>query len=184
MNERAAVQAVYTVLDSARASLVTGITHNGVARTIKHLSTTNLAAPVEYYAVSVECTSCKEFSMQGANSVAGVPWAVYEMVIQLGDVANIQPSSDTNPYETAHADFRKLRDRVVKLIRETVKWMPASSANPRFRLAVGNGEYDRPVSVENQNFTFSDIEDVEYAMLFSRISFSLQDHCSDSSLLY
>jgi len=183
MNENAAVQAVYTVIDNAKATLVTGIIHNGVARTIQHLSTTNLATPTQYYAVATYCAGAREFSMPGMNNVPGVPWAEYNMVVQVADVANIQVA-DLLPYETAHADFRKFRDRIVRLIRETTKWFPSSTATPRFRMPVSRtGENDRRVDVENQNFSFRDVQDVEYAMLFARITFTLMDHCSDSSLL-
>jgi len=183
MNESAAVNAVYTIIDDAKATLVQGISHSGIAREILHLSKTNLSTPTQYYAVAVYCENAREFSMPGVNSITGVSWTEYSMMVQLADVANIQ-SHDVLPYETAHGDFRRFRDRVVRLLRDSTKWFPTSSSSPKLRVKVGQGEGDRLIAVENQNFTFSDMEQVEYAMLFSRIAFTLTDHCADSSLLY
>jgi hypothetical protein len=183
MNEDAAVQAVYTVINNAKDTLVQDITHNGVAREILHLATTNLAPPTAYYAVAVYCERARESAMPGVNTADGVDWAEYDMVVQLGDVANIQPT-DTLPYQIAHADFRKFRDRIVKLIR-TTKWFPSATASPRLRFPVDAGGVEhKRVDVENQNFSWEEAENVTYAMLFSRITFTLMDHCSDSSLLY
>lgn len=185
MNEDAAVQAVYVVIDDAKEALVGGIAHQGEPRQILHLADTLLAAPLMYYAIGIDCLRAREFSMPGVNTLANaIPWAQYEMVIQIADVANIQPG-DVVPYSQVHSDFRKLRDRVVRLIRNTTEWFPTATSTPRFRMPRdANGNNDKLVRVENQLTSFSDMQQQDYALLFSRIQFVLIDHCSDSSLLY
>lgn len=182
MNERAALAALHTVIDANKAALTSGITHSGVARTIAFLSTSTLSTPVQYYAIGLRCFDLREFSMPGKNYVKGLAWAEYDVGIQLGDVASIQPG-DVNPYETCHDDFRRVRDRLVKLLRDDTKWFPNEDANPRFRIRVSEGEQDRRFEVRNENFTFGDVESNEYAMLFSLISFTLVDHCVNNSLV-
>lgn len=181
MNEKEAVNAVYTVLNNAKATLVSDLTHSGADREIKHLAGTNLAPPVEYYAIAVYCTGASEGSMPGANNITGISWDVFNMVIQVADVANIQ-KDDLFPYEQCHNNFRDLVGRIVELIRITTSWFPSPTSSPRFRMPTSeDGTAHKPVNVENESFGFEDTEGNDYAMLFSRISFTLIDHCADDN---
>lgn len=182
MNEKAAIAALYTVINSNKTALTTGITHSGVARQIAFLSKSTLSTPVAYYAIGLRCFDAREFSMPGVNSVTGVAWAEYDVGVQIVDVASIQPG-DVNPYETVHDDFRRVRDRLVKLLRDDTGWFPSTAARPRFRIKFGDGEQDRRIEVVNENYSFSDVESNEYAMLFSLIRFTFVDHCVNNSLI-
>ena len=183
MNEDAAVQAIKTVIGNAASTLLTDLSYAGVPRKIQHLASTELAVPGAYFAIAVKCPRSRERSMPAGNNLTGKNWVEYDMVVQVADVAQIDPNEEV-AYETAHSDFRKFRDRIVRLVRDTTEWFPSAASTPRFRLPVSPGQEHKAVDVENQAWHAQDQQRVGYAMLFSRITFKLIDHCADSSLLY
>jgi len=158
LNEDAAVQAVYDTINDNKATLVSGLEQNGLARELSWLADTLVAVPDSYYAVAVHCESAEEANMPDQyNSRSASPYmTTYQIMIRLGDAVYYDPN-DTSVYgSTAHANFRDFCDNVVKLFRRDQDWFPSASASPRFRLIQSSGrgrivrkENDLPMPIED-----------------------------------
>jgi hypothetical protein len=181
VNEAAAVEAVYTVINAARATLVGSLTQNNQERVLKWLSRTILDTPPAYYAVSIHCENALEHSkptvVNSANPNIVPAWVEYRMFVMVGEHAT--PDS-SKAFDTAHDNFRKFCDRLVLLLRQTTDWFPTSGSSPRFRLKI---ERDTAQTVRKENILPLPVEDGTH-ILGAFIRFTLMDHCSDSSLLY
>ena len=185
MNEVAVVQAVYDVLNPAKATLVTDLSQGGVARTIKSLTRTVLAVPSAYYAIGIDCTGAREYNKPAKNvnsATGGIIVAEYSMTVRIADAAypdlNTDPK-EAEPYLTAHTNFRKLVDRIEKLIRETKFW-PSQASSPRFCLMV---DPRIGVEVKKENATLI-YEGTSTIVLAAMLSFTLVDPNSKPGLLY
>lgn len=183
MNEIAATNAIKAVINAAKATLVSGLAQGGAARSIAHLETTSLAMPSGYYAIAIDCLAAQEYEMDSRNIVTvvaadGLQHTVYEMAIRIADYAMPEPGEAT-AYITAHTNFRKLTDRIVKLLRET-KWYPNATTRPRFRLAVTQ---EQGSMIRKENEVITD-DSLTYMILAATLRFTLIDHCADSTALY
>lgn len=181
MNEVAAIQAMYDVLDAARVTLVSGLTHGGVAREIKSLKRTVLAVPDAYYAIAVDCQDAHEYAAPSQNiskATSGLIICEYPMIVKIADAA-YPDQGESESHLTSHNNFRKFCDRVARLIRET-RFFPDSSSTPRFCLKM-----DRVAGIEMRKENLNLIyEGTSLIILTSWLRFTLVDPKSVTSLLY
>ena len=181
MNEDAAVQAVYTVINSNKDILVSGLMSGGTLRELSHLTPTILYFAPAYYAVGIHCERASERDHPGImnmTSTAGVPdYAEYDMVIRVAD-AMFPESNEDIPYDQAHSNFRKFTDRLVRLLRETTVWFPDTSTRPKFKV-----REDRSLGKICEKSNFAPLIESNAFVLGAEIRFALVDWCSDSSLI-
>jgi len=183
VNEKAVVDAIHTVIDGVRDTLVSGFYHQGTQRQIEHIFRSNLTPPGGGISISIHCTRAREWSMAMSNATQGKNVGHYEIELHVVDLAFPQPDDPAQtPYETMHQDFRKLCGRLVLLIRETTTWWPNSTASPKFELLKSNSN-DRVVNVDNRAAWYDDGAGA-YPVLFSVISFTLVEECVDTGSLY
>lgn len=184
MNERLVVDAVYTVIDGVRETLVEGFIHQGVQREIDDLLRSSLTPPKQGMSITINCTGVRETSLDMSNIVQGKDVAVYEMELHVVDIAFPQlPDPAQTPYETMHQDFRLLIARLSYLIRKQTVWWPTASATPKFRLMQARGGNDRLVRVDNRTAWY-DEGTGPYPVLYSVIAFTLVEECVDTGELY
>lgn len=177
MNQNAAINAVYGVLNTNKAVVVSGITHQGISRELQHIFRSNLTAWMETYAVTIHCPAATEkFSEPSANTVRGRAQVTYSMEIHVVDTAFPQ-TSDTNqlPFEQMHSDFRTVVARIVRLVKDTT--VAFTSGGVELRLTPFS-----PVKVDERTSWFDNGQE-SYPMLYSIIHFELTDYCADSSLV-
>lgn len=181
MNEDAAVQAVYTVINSNTATLIAGLLGGGTLREVSHLTPTILYRPAAYYAVVVHCERARERDhpdIVNMASTAGVPdYAEYDMLILVADVVYPEPNEDI-PYNKTHSNFRKFSDRLIRLLRETTVWFPDTATRPRFKV-----REDRSLGKVFEKNNIGPFVETDAYVLGAEIRFALVDWCSDSSLI-
>lgn len=172
MNEKAAINALYATIDGAKATLVSGITHQGVAREIKGVFKSLLTSPLELYSIHLHCASAEERFIEAANTVRGKDIALYNVEIHIYDYVMPQTIDITQiPFEKMHDDFRLLKGRIVKLIKDDT--VVFADGDVSFRLVDS-------IRVENRTRWF-DEGDQSFPLLYSIIRFELVDECADSS---
>lgn len=182
MNEVAAIQAVYDVINAAKATLVSGLAQGGMVREVKSLTRTVLAVPAAYYAVAVDCNPTVYERASPAHNISkatsGIIVAEYQMIVKMADSAYTE-QGEQESFLTSHNNFRKFGDRVAKLIREQ-RFFPGQGATPRFCLKIDrvNGI---EMTKENINLLY---EGTSIILITSWLRFTLMDANSDTSLLY
>jgi hypothetical protein len=182
MNQEAAINAVVTVINTNKATLVTGLTIGGAARAIKWISDTPLAVPPEYYAVIVDCANLTEYPMPRQHNIAdpnnSIMYVDYEIAVAVADYAVFEQGEAIYGGK-AQQNFRKLVDRMVKLFLYDTKFFPLLGAVPRFCIPrIGDGPR---MQVEN---LVPDVSNNGEYFLSSVIRFTLRDTNSNPALLY
>jgi hypothetical protein len=181
VNEDAAVQAVYTVINANEATLISGLLSGGTLREVSHLTPTILYTPAAYYAVGVHCERAREHDHPGlanVTSTANSPdYVEYPMLVRVADAVYSEPNEDI-PYDVAHSNFRKFTDRLVRLLRETTVWFPDAATRPRFRV-----KEDRTLGKVFEKNNVAPFIETDAYVLGAEIRFVLVDWCSDSSLI-
>lgn len=181
MNEVAALNSIKSLINTNKATLVDGLVHQGEQREIEQITISTLTPPNEYYFISIYTDRDEDTNREGFGRTTRLAPTTtnYSMIIELVDYAVIV-AGEEEQYETMDSDFKKLCDRVVKLLRASaeITYTDAQSNNFIFRL-------DNTRSVIKENLTDVWTEAEGYAsMLYCRISFNLLDECTDDSTLY
>lgn len=181
MNVQTAKATLKTLIDDNASTLVGSLTQQGVAREIKHLTTTVLTPAREYYFVAIHHEETAEHSRTGtANSNQPPRAAEYNILVHIEDYA-VSVSGEDELYETAQQNFDKFVDRVVKLIKDQA-WI---GTDPRYRLPrAPDAASDRRVVRSDSLQAWYDEAEQYHAMLTSQIRFVLLDECVDDSALY
>jgi hypothetical protein len=182
MNRDGAKQAVKAYIQANEATLLSGLTAQGVNREIRQL-TTSIAPPRDYYWIGIECKQARSFSMPARNVIKPPEWVKYDMVVHISDYAIFQ-TGDDEPYEIMHSQFDLFGDRIVRLIRPQVPgttWIPSANDAPRFRLTIDHHETDQVVAVDSLCLVGEHQAGLA-AMLYSTIRFELFE-CADLSLI-
>lgn len=180
MNIDAVKQALRTLVVNNTSTLVTGLSHQGVARTIEHVTTSLMTPPTGYYYVSINVTDVREASKirQLANANMPPRTAVYDVTIHVADYA-VMKVGDAELYTTDQTYFDDLVDRISKLISDQT-WIGTS---PRFRLVRSETE-GRVIERSNALQPWFDELEQFHAMLVSQLRFQLAEEQTNDSLLY
>lgn len=166
MNEKSVVDSVYTVINNATATLVSGIEHQGIARQIAHINKSILSPWLQSYAITIDCTSVEESFKRAGNTVRGATQELYRMEVTIVDNAFPQVSDTTQiPFEQMHHDFRLIVSRLVTLLKDTT--VTFTDGSNSFRL-----ETLAPVVVQNRTDWF-DTQEVSFPVLMSVVMFTL-----------
>jgi hypothetical protein len=185
MNETAAVEAVYTVIEAQKEILVQDLIQDGAQREIRELVSSVIPEGLSSYVISIDCLRVVESTRPSGNVISGAPQTeIYTIVVDVVDVPIILAEDpEGRPYKTSHDHFRLLIARLVKLLRKDTNFFPSQTASPRFTMAVNRTEGDRRVEVRNQHRTQRETISAHYGRLQTRLTFQLVG-CSDDSLLY
>lgn len=185
MNETAILDALKSLIDDNKSTLVTGMTHQGQARAIEHITTSVLTPPVAYYYIALEINEVAESSKFGVFATAERPprSAVYNCEVNVADYL-VGVAGEAELYETMHNSFRLLVDRIAKLIEEQ-KWIPSISDSPKVRLVrSGTAGNDRAIQKVNTNQGWFDQAESYHALAFCQLRFLVADETIDNTLLY
>jgi hypothetical protein len=173
-----AVDAIYSVIDANKASVVSGIVHQGQQREIKEIHKSVLTPPLEYYAVMIHVGEGPEALQDARNSPIRVPVSEYHAEVHISDFAIPQQGDpDQTPYETMHTDFRTVVSKLAKVFRDT-QWMPNATTRPRYTLK----DPGKEIRVSDRTRWFADAAN-RYPVLYAVISFTLQTSCDDGASL-
>lgn len=182
MNVATAKATLKTLINTNGSTLVTGLTAQGEARAIKHLTTTVLTPAREYFFVAIHHEESAEHTrVHTANISVPTARAVeYNMLIHVEDYA-LAVTGDDELFETAQSNFDKFVDRIVKLIKDQT-WI---GTDPRYKL-IGSIDAtgDRRVLRSDSLQAWYDEAEQYHAMLTSQIRFTLIDECVDDTALY
>ncbi|OGC94084.1 MAG: hypothetical protein A2W25_11925 [candidate division Zixibacteria bacterium RBG_16_53_22] len=177
MNIGAVKAALKSLIETNNATLCTGITHQGQARTLKHVTTSVLTPAIGYYFLAIHVEETLEHTRTGVNAQRPARQTEYDVLLHI-DEFPIPVASEDELYETVHADFDKLVSRIVNLI-ETQTWIGTS---PKFRLARNAAvEGDRNIIVSNSLQPYFDGAELTHAQLISQIRFRLSQECVDAA---
>lgn len=179
-NEAAVRRAIKTLINDNGTTLVQDIYQDGIQKQIEQITTSVLTAPSSYFFIAISTTDVRDKVRTGfENSNASIPpsEAEYDLVIEVTNVAT-SSSEDDQMYENVDSDFQTLGDRIVSLIRST-RWITDSVTSQKYRL-VGN---ERLINKTNLTSIFTEGSQY-YSMLYSRISFTLLEECTDDTELY
>lgn len=116
MNEQEVVKTITTLIKNNKASLVSGITHQGAVRELGVISETPLTPPKEMYYVASTVLSTRTEPLLAGGNVRNSPLRhVYSVMVRVVDYVYPQ-HGEAALYETFHRDFRDLVSRIVNLI--------------------------------------------------------------------
>lgn len=164
--------AIKALIETNKAALVDDITHQGVDREIKQITTSQFTPYTDFYFISIYSNSTSFTSKVGSRVVAvpSVRQATYEMVIEVLDNA-VEQINDQEAFELMDNDFVLITDRIVSLIASTNKIQYNGCT---FKLLKGEDGSDRVVNKQNMSVMGTNrvTGQTEY-VLFSQITFSL-----------
>lgn len=172
MNITAVKQAVKEAIVTAEATIISGLTHQGMSRSFAHVTTTALTPPQGYYYIVVDSSGSESRSKVAGNASMPARVNLYSMNISIADYAVGQTGED-ELYEKMAGDFATVVSRLVGLFETTAMFTDPDSGNT-FRLirALAGGS-DRSIRVNNIPNSWSDADGF-HALLLSQISFQLE----------
>lgn len=190
MSEELVVQAIENLINSNISTLLSGLNSQGTERDEYQVVGTSLAPAQLYYFISIDINRVRYSSRSEGVPTQAAPQlrtAEYDCVIGVTDAASLEVN-DPEPYRLMHKAFRKFSDRVVALFEDqNLRWLNAPGNVAKYELKRSSGRTvggsDRAVEKNNLSGTYIDQEQ-EYSLLHSQITFTLVDHCHDTSLLY
>ncbi len=178
MNEVAALTAVKDLIDSNKETLVQGFVHQGVAREIKQITISSLTPAIDYYFIAIYTDTDEDLTRTGFGTTTALApsQSIYGMIVEVSDYV-VFTSTEDELYEEMDSDFRKLCDRIIKLLRESY-WITDANTSIKFKLME-----DRRVTKENLTDIATNAAEY-HSMCYCRISFQLIDECTDDTTLY
>lgn len=172
--------ALKNLIRTNEATLVSGITHQGVDREIKKIALARAVAPDSFYHTLIEVEVATSLpAVQRSNLVKVTERNLYVCAIHIADAALQQtPDVEENPYEKMTLDFRRFTQRIVAVLREAGDnggcfQAPAPNNNGKFRLPTSGPE--RQVIVRNDDDSWIGSGGLLNFMLYTRILFTLEE---------
>jgi hypothetical protein len=177
MNEAAAINVLYDLIDSNNEMFVDGLELNGEQRHIRTLSRTVMTPPLSFYAIHFHVASSFMRPSIGQAQVRNpVMEASYSASIFATDFAQIT-SGETSAFETQHDQFRVFTDRIAVLIKDQF-WMTDVVTGLKFRLPEEK-RIDKINTIQRY-----DQETAWPKVMVAVISFDLLQQCADDAGLY
>jgi hypothetical protein len=172
VNQVSCLRAVQYLINNNAATLVSGFTHQGVARTIDNVAISVLVAPSAYYFFAVNIVRADSIAVPNRNIREPAEQCLYKVMVHVADVAMPQ-SSDPDTYETMAMDFREMCDRFVTVLRATTCFTAPWPADTSKFFLGGT----RRVSVINADHWWKDADTGEIGppILYSTIEFDLEE---------
>lgn len=182
MNESQCRTDVRNLINTNKATLVSGITHQGAARVINQITRSTLTPVKSYYFILITVPRVREASTGPASRTVARPLttAEYPVRIEVADEAKIQ-ADDVEAYDQMELDFEKLCDRIIKLFKDQTSGFGTLGLTMK---KSPSGEDDRQVEKINLSGTWKDTEGTSFASLYCQINLTLVDGCVDDSALY
>lgn len=150
MDQDHAVAAIKTLIEDNQAELMKGLIQNELERKIESINDMLLGAATGYYDIAIDIDDARERDYNPGSenyniAAHGSPYvSEYDVVIVVGDLATYDPE-DEQFGRVAKRNFRKLCDRLVRLVRRDTYWIPSRTATYKYRLPPNN----RTVRVRN-----------------------------------
>ncbi len=185
MNTDAVKTGIKTLINTNKATLLTGLTSQGKAREIVHLTKAISTPPTGYYFVGIHVLEATGRSRSGviANTSQPPRSAEYECIIHVEDYA-IPVAGEEELYETIQEQFDDFVDRIADLIEDQA-WIPDASTSPRYRLPrEKDAKTDRRILRSNAQQGWFDEAEQFHSMFTAQLRFTLLEQCVDTSLLY
>ena len=173
MDQVACLLAVQNLININAATLVSGLVHQGQARTIKGTAVSVLVAPVAYYFFVVQVRAASSMAVRSANMREPNERCTYDVIVHVADAAFAQMGEDA-PYEQMTLDFRRVTDRFVEVLRNT-RCFTAPTPNNTHKFSL---PYDGPrkVNVTNLDHWWNDAQTGQSVpILYSTIEFQLEE---------
>lgn len=118
MDEVAVRDAIFTLLDNNKATLVSGLSIQGNPRVIATIAKQRVTPPTGYYYISVHVTQAVIYN----DDIQDINHNVTEYSCELEVVDYLfHGASETGLFDKLSSDFNKLCDRAVKLIYNNKK---------------------------------------------------------------
>lgn len=177
MNELAVRRAIKDLILNNESTLIQGLVFQGQTRYINQVTYSVLTPPEGYFFITVSVSRANTSTRSGfGRTTALSPSEVeYSVNIDVSDYA-IATFGENEMYEAMDSEFQLFTDRIVSLIR-TNYWI-TDSTGLKFRI-----DSERTVSKNNLSETW--VEASQYhALLYTRISFTLLEECTDDTYLY
>lgn len=190
--QKFAKDAVYDLLDDAKSDLVSSLTLQGQARTLRQLAKERIATVTGPYYVSIEITEFSLWEDTGTAQIMpaseGELRAQYEVELEVFDYAKPK-AGDTQQFEGAGEDFDLLCDRIVKTLQQAGQdrtgrqrgQFPDSTNAHWFQLNPNpQARQNRRVIVSNRDTV---VDDEGERLFYSVIRFSLLQEVVDLSAI-
>ena len=177
MNELAVRSTIKDLIVNNGETLVTGLTFQGQPRNVHQVTYSSLTPPTGYYYINITVQSVRTNNRTGFGRTTALSpsEAEYSVNIDVSDYAIAYPGED-QLFEKMDADFQLFTDRIVSKLRESY-WL-TNSSGLQFRL-----DEERNVTKNNISTTWEEASQY-HALLYSRITFTLIEECTDDSTLY
>jgi len=179
MYEAAVKDALYSLIDDNKSTLLSGITQQGRARQIQLVKET--LAPLQYaYYVSLAVGAMRtweETGIQSINATVGAMRAEYDCEIEVFEYAH-ELIGDAHAYELAGKDFDQLVARLLKLIREQSSFTSSVHGTHTFKLR----ETMEPSTHRRIDVDVTDLPAQTRGgapAFFALLSFTLEERCLD-----
>jgi hypothetical protein len=177
MNELAVRRTVKDLILNNESTLVQGLIFQGQSRYINQVTYSVITPPNGYFFITVSVTRATTSTRTGFGRTTSVPPSEveYSVVVDISDYA-VATFGEDAMYEAMDSEFQLFTDRLVALFRSSY-WM-TDSTGLKFRL-------DSERSVLKSNLSETWVEASNYhALLYTRISFTLLEECTDDTFLY
>lgn len=159
-------------IETNEAALMSGVSHQGMSRTIAQIALSNLTPAQDYYYILIYAARERSNSQGPSNLAKPQRYGYYDIVMEISDEAILQ-DGETEAYEVMHEDFDKWTDKLMNLLRDQTGF---TYGNMKFKLARGSAENDRVIDKENLSGPrFDDTAQRWMALLFTTLRFRVQD---------
>lgn len=177
MNELAVRRTIKQLINDNESTLISGLTFQGQTRAIHQVTYSSLTPPTGYFFISVTVSNARTRNRGGFGRTTAVPpsEAEYSINIDISDYAVSTPTED-QLFEKMDAEFQLFTDRLVALLRESYRLTDSSGLT--FRL-----DNDRNVIKNNISTTWEEAAQY-HSLLYSRITLTLLEECTDDATLY
>lgn len=177
MNELAVRSTIKNLIVVNSPLLVTGLSFQGQPRSVHQVTYSSLTPPTGYYYINITVSNVRTNNRRGFGRTAAMSpsEAEYTVNIDISDYAVAIPGED-QLFERMDSEFQLFTDRLVAILRETYRITHSSGLS--FRL-------DDERNVTKNNISTSWEEAAQYhALLYSRITLTLIEECTDDTTLY
>lgn len=177
MNELAVRRTIKQTILENEDDLVQGLLLQNQPRAIHQVTYSTLTPPTGYFFVSVTTTTNRDSNRRGFGRTTALTLseAEYNVNIDVSDYVVGTPG-ENQLFEKMDAEFQLFTDRLVSKLRETYYFTDSSGL--KFKL-----DEDRTVTKNNLGTSWEEAAQY-HALLYTRITFTLIEECTDDSLLF
>lgn len=176
MNQAPLLHALKELVEDNEATLVSGFTHQGAARSIAQISLSTLDAPRDFYFVLIVVPEVVSRRALGTRTrKESIEHCTYDCDIHFVDAAFTQPGEELS-YQQMTLDFRLMIDRMVAIIRATGCFSADAPYDTTTFEVLNEADGGRVVTVRNEDQSWYDADEAFLASwLYSTVSFQVEE---------